>query len=204
MKPLRLFGLLAGAALAASLPACAEQKGPSAPAKPKVAFITNNEYDFWKFAQRGCEKAGKDLDVDVEFKMPSGGGSAEQQRRFIEDLLSKGIKAISISPYDAANQTAFFQEVNSRVPLLMVDSDAADPSARRAAISERTTSAPGEAAGDLVKSAVPDGGKFFIFVGKLDVLNAVERRKGRRDQSWRRGREVQGTVGEAGEERIPD
>jgi ribose transport system substrate-binding protein len=176
MKPLRLLGLLAVAALAAGLPACNTQTSKT-PGKLKVAFISNNEYDFWKFAQRGCEKAGRDLDVDIEFKMPSGGGSAEQQRRFIEDLLSKGINAISISPYDAANQTAFFQEVNGRVPLLMVDSDAADPTARRCYIGTNNVRA-GEAAGDLVKKAAPDGGKFVIFVGRLDVQNAVERRQG--------------------------
>jgi ribose transport system substrate-binding protein len=171
----RMFGLLAVAALAATLPACSSQ--PPSSGKLKVAFITNNEYEFWKFAQRGCEAAAKDLDVDVEFKMPSGGGSAEQQRRFIEDLLSKGIKAISISPYDAANQTSFFQDVNGRVPLLMVDSDAADPSARRCYLGTNNVRA-GEAAGDLVKKAAPDGGKFVIFVGRLDVQNAVERRQG--------------------------
>ncbi len=180
MKPRRLPALLGAAALAVSLPAC--NTSTTAPAgasagKPKVAFITNNEHEFWKYAQRGCEKAGADLGADVEFKMPSGGGSAEQQRRFIEDLLSKGVKAIAISPNDAANQTAFFQEVNGRIPLLMVDSDATDPAARRCYLGTNNVRA-GEAAGDLVKKAAPEGGKFVIFVGKLDVQNAVERRRG--------------------------
>jgi ribose transport system substrate-binding protein len=59
----------------------------------------------------------------------------------------------------------------------MVDSDAVDPSARRCYIGTNNVRA-GEAAGDLVKKAAPDGGKFFIFVGRLDVQNAVERRQG--------------------------
>jgi ribose transport system substrate-binding protein len=176
MKSLRLLGLLAVAMLAASLPACTAQSSFSS-GRPKVAFITNGEFEFWTYAQRGCEKGGKDFDVDIEFKMPSGGGSAEQQRRFIEDMLSRGIKAIAISPIDAANQTEFYREVNSRIPLLMVDSDAVDPSVRRCYIGTNNVIA-GEAAGDLVKKAVPAGGKFMIFVGKLDVLNAVERRRG--------------------------
>src|SRR5207302_9681779 len=107
-------------------PACGKRSG-----KIRVAFISNNEYDFWKIAQRGTEAAARELDVEVEFKMPSGGGSAEQQRRFIEDLLAKGIKAIAISPNNAADQTEFYREVNDQVPLLMVDSDAADPEVRR-------------------------------------------------------------------------
>jgi ribose transport system substrate-binding protein len=175
MKSLRVVCFLALALIALSIAACGEQKASKG--KPKVAFISNNEFEFWKFAERGCEKAGKAFDVDVEFLMPSGGGSAEQQRRFIEDLLSKNIDAIAISPYDAANQTEFYREVNGRVPLIMVDSDATDPAVRRCYIGTNNIVA-GEAAGDLVKKAIPDGGKFVIFVGKLDVLNAVERRQG--------------------------
>ena len=36
----------------------------------------------------------------------------------------------------------------------------------------------GRAVGELVTKAVPKGGKFAIFVGKMDVANAVERRQG--------------------------
>jgi len=36
----------------------------------------------------------------------------------------------------------------------------------------------GRGAGELVLKAAPDGGKIVIFVGKLDVQNAVERRQG--------------------------
>ena len=36
--------------------------------------------------------------------------------------------------------------------------------------------------GKLVKEAAPDGGKIVIYVGKLDVQNAVERRQGVLDE----------------------
>src|SRR5690349_8430746 len=118
MKLPRALGLFAAALLLAGLPACRREPG-----RIKVAFISNNSYDFWKIAQRGTEKAAADCDVDVEFKMPSGGGTSEEQRRFIEDLLAKGVKGIAISPNDAANQTEFFKEVSARVPLVTQDSD---------------------------------------------------------------------------------
>jgi ribose transport system substrate-binding protein len=164
--------LLAFTALLAGLPACKPKSN-----KVRVAFISNNEYDFWKIAQAGTRKAAADFDVEVEFKMPSGGGSAEQQRRFIEDLLAKGIKGIAISPNNAADQTEFFGEVNAQVPLLMVDSDAADPAVRRCYVGTNNVEA-GKAAGELLQEAVKDGGKLMIYVGRLDVANAVERRKG--------------------------
>ena len=100
MRSLRILGLLVFTLIVlAHLPGCRSKSG-----RIKVAFISNNEHEFWQIAKRGTEAAAKEADVDVEFKMPSGGGSAEQQRRFIEDLLSKGCKGIAISPNDAGNQ----------------------------------------------------------------------------------------------------
>jgi ribose transport system substrate-binding protein len=172
MRPLRIVASLAVAAVIALLPACS--RGPN---KLTVAFISNNDYEFWRIAQRGTEKAAEDFDVAVEFKMPPGGGTPEAQRRFIEDLLAKGVKGIAISPNDARNQAEFLKEVNEKVPLITQDSDVPNPTARRCYIGTDNVAAGG-AAGQLVKKAIPDGGKFVIYVGKLDVQNAVERRRG--------------------------
>src|SRR5947209_360380 len=118
MKLLRTLGLVGAAAAVALLPACSG----SSSGKLKVAFITNNDYEFWKIAQKGTEKAAADFDVDVEFKMPPGGGTPEAQRRFIEDLLALGVKGIAISPNDAKNQAEFLREVSQKVPLITQDS----------------------------------------------------------------------------------
>jgi ribose transport system substrate-binding protein len=172
MNPLRTWGLLAAALAAFGLSSCAKTSG-----RPKVAFISNNAYDFWKIAQRGTEKAAEDFKVDVEFKMPPK-GTAEQQREIIEDLLAKGIQGIAISPNDAANQLEFFKDdVSPKVPLITQDSDLPDPSARRCYIGTDNYKA-GRAVGELVKKAVPGGGQIVIYVGKLDVQNAKERRQG--------------------------
>jgi ribose transport system substrate-binding protein len=176
---MRVFRILSVAAVVfglALLPACSRTAG-----KLKVAFITNNPYDFWKIAEHGTEKARTDFDVDVEFKMPSGGGSAEEQHRIIEDLLTRGVKGIAISPNDAANQTEYFKKVSAQVPLITQDSDLPDASARRCYIGTDNYKA-GRAVGELIKKAAPEGGKIVIYVGKLDVQNAVERRQGVLDE----------------------
>jgi ribose transport system substrate-binding protein len=172
MKRLRIVGLLGLAVAMAALPACNRGSG-----KLKVAFISNNDHEFWKIAQRGTEKAADEFDVDVEFKMPPGGGTPEAQRRFIEDLLAKGVKGIAISPNDARNQAEFLKEVNEKVPLITQDSDVPDPSARRCYIGTDNVAA-GRAVGELIQKAAPEGGKIVLYVGKLDVQNAVERRRG--------------------------
>ncbi len=165
--------LLAGA-IAAAIPACNKSTSSG---KPLVAFISNNSFEFWTIAKQGTEAAARETGVDCEFRMPPSGGTAEDQRRIIEDLMVKGVKAIAISPKDAMNQGEFLKEINSKIPLIAVDSDVTDPSARRCYLGTDNIAA-GHATGMLLKEALPKGGKFMIFVGKLDVQNAIERRRG--------------------------
>ena len=165
----RLLPVLAIAVAAALIPACG-------PKKPFVAFISNNSHEFWTIAKKGTEAASKEVDFEVEFKMPPN-GTSEDQRRFIEDLQSKGVKAIAISPNDSANQVGFFKELNAKIPVIAVDNDIPDVAARRCYIGTDNVSA-GRAVGKLVKQSLPDGGQFMIFVGKLDSQNAQERRLG--------------------------
>jgi ribose transport system substrate-binding protein len=165
-------------------PAACTKSGPAkdgndkkAEGMPKVAFVTNNPEAFWTIAQRGTEKAAKDFKADVAFKMPSSGNAAEQQR-LIEDMLSAGIQGVAISPQDPANLEGFLKnDVASKVPLICVDSDIPDAKARRCYLGTHNYRA-GRAAGALVAKAAPKGGRIVIFVGKMDVMNAIERRQG--------------------------
>jgi ribose transport system substrate-binding protein len=163
-----LIGLMSGA--------CSRSNGPS---KLRVAFVTNNAADFWTIARKGCEQAGKEIpDVEVEFKIPSAPTAAEQ-RRVIDDLIAKGIDGIAISPVDPANQTQMINEVARKALVITQDSDA--PQSDRACYIGTDNIAAGRQAGDLIKEALPDGGKIMIFVGNLDVRNAQERYQGIKD-----------------------
>ena len=144
--------------------------------KKKVAFVTNNAADFWTIARRGCEKADQELDdVDVEFKIP-GEGTAAEQKRIVDDLLAKGIEGIAISPVDPANQTQMLNDIAKQALVLTQDSDA--PQSNRACYLGTDNHAAGKQAGDLIKEALPNGGKIMIFVGKSDAQNAKDRYEG--------------------------
>jgi ribose transport system substrate-binding protein len=144
--------------------------------RPDVAFISNNAHEFWSIAKKGTEAAAKETGLKVAFLMPPQ-GTSEEQRRFIEDLMNKGVRAIAISPNDSANQVDFFRTINSRLPVIAVDNDIPDAAARRCYIGTDNVAA-GRAVGKLIKEHVPPGSKFMIFVGKLDSQNAQERRLG--------------------------
>jgi ribose transport system substrate-binding protein len=144
--------------------------------KLKLAFVTNNASDFWTIARAGCNKAAEELpNVKVEFKIPSD-GSAATQRRILDDLLAKGIDGIAISPIDPANQTLFLNEVAKQALLVCHDSDA--PKSDRACYVGTDNTDAGRQAGELIKKALPNGGKIMVFVGTLDAQNARERYTG--------------------------
>src|SRR5262245_29144523 len=76
----------------------------------KLAFVTNNSADFWTIARRGVEKADEELpDVTAEFRITADGTAADQ-KRIIDDLMTKGVDGIAISPIDPENQSALINE----------------------------------------------------------------------------------------------
>ena len=142
----------------------------------KLAFVTNNSADFWTIARRGVEKADEELtDVSAEFRIAATGG-ADEQRRIVDDLLTKGVDGIAISPSDPANQTALLNEAAAKAIVFTQDSDA--PDSNRTCYIGTDNVAAGRQAGELIRQAVPGGGKIMLFVGKLDALNAQQRIQG--------------------------
>ena len=149
------------------------------PENLRLAFVTNNSSDFWTIARKGTEKADAELaDVTVDFRIPSEGTAADQ-KRLMDDLMSAGVRGIAVSPVDPENQTNAINEAAKRVLLVTQDSDA--PKSDRAFYVGTDNVAAGRLAGGLIKEALPQGGKIMIFVGKLDARNAQERLQGIRE-----------------------
>lgn len=142
----------------------------------KLAFVTNNASDYWTIARKGVEKADAELEnVSVEFKLP-GEGTAAEQKRIIDDLISNGIKGIAMSPVDPDNQTQLINDTSKKALVITQDSDA--PGSERALYIGTDNVAAGRQAGELIKEALPNGGKIMLFVGKSDARNAAERAQG--------------------------
>jgi ribose transport system substrate-binding protein len=142
----------------------------------KLAFVTNNSADFWTIARRGVEKADAELaDVDAEFRISADGTAAEQQR-IVDDLLTKSVDGIAISPVDPQNQTALIDAAAQRTLVFTQDSDA--PQTNRVCYIGTDNIEAGRQAGQLIREAIPEGGSIMLFVGKLDARNAQERIQG--------------------------
>ena len=153
-----------------------EVTGTATGTKHKLAFVTNNASEFWTIARKGTEKAAKEIpNIEVEFRIPADGTAAEQQR-LIDDLLAKGIQGIAISPVDPKNQTEMLNRVASQTLVVTQDSDA--PDSNRTCYIGTDNVAAGRQAGQLLKEALPQGGKIMVFVGVLDASNAQQRFQG--------------------------
>src|SRR5262245_13248525 len=93
--------------LAAVTPLSAQE---AAKRRPKVAFVTNCVAQFWTVAKFGVEAGEKEFDVEAVVCMPPN-GTAEEQKRILEDLLAKGVAGIAVSPKDPENMTELLDKV---------------------------------------------------------------------------------------------
>ena len=171
----RKFVCLLSLILTLSL-SCASPPKPAKAVKT-VAFITNATSDFWRIAHKGCEKADAELaDIKVAFKTTNTGAADEQNGLIRQALDRDEADAIAISPVDPAAQKKAINDAAKRTLVITQDSDA--PDTDRAVYLGADNRAAGHQAGELIKRALPQGGKIMIFVGKKEVLNARERFEG--------------------------
>ena len=152
---------------------------PSAPpasgtGRKKVAFVTNGVASFWTIAAAGVKAGGEKFGVNAETLMPTEG--ITDQKRMVEDLLTRGIDGIAISPIDPANQSDILNQAAKRTKLITHDSDA--PASERLLYIGMDNYKGGRMCGELVREAMPKGGTVMLLIGRLEQDNAKRRRQG--------------------------
>ena len=158
-------------AVAAILSSCGKSSS-----QLKLAFVSNNTANFWNYARAGCDAAAKNLgNVDVDFRLPTTGSSAEQTQ-ILNDLIARGVNGIAVSVDDPENETALLNKIAGQTLLITTDSDA--PKSDRVCYIGTDNVAAGVQAGNMIKECLPKGGKIMLFVGHIDAQNAVERAAG--------------------------
>ena len=144
--------------------------------KLRLAFVSNGSNDFWSIVRLGCDTAAQQLsDVDLDFRVPAN-PTMEAQQEILSDLVARGVDGIAISPIDAENQTDFLNHIATNTLLVCVDSDA-EKSKRTCYIGTDNVAA-GTKAAELLKAALPQGGKIILFVGYPNAQNAKDRIQG--------------------------
>ncbi len=151
-----------------------EKSGSHTHKGPHIAYITNGNASFWTIAKIGAEAAGNNLGVTVSVHMPAEG--IADQKRIVEDLLTRGVDGIAISVIDANNQTGFLNDTALHTKLITHDADA--PASTRLAYVGMDNYQAGRMLGAMIKRTMPDGGSLAIVVGRVEQDNARKRRQG--------------------------
>ncbi len=151
-----------------------EPKQQNNSGKTRVAFITNGPASFWDVAEKGVQAAGKDFDVEVKVFMPTD--DVAGQKRVVEDLLVDGIDGIAISAIDPEGQQDLLNSAAEQTNLITHDSDA--PNSKRLCYIGMDNYDAGRICGEVVREALPEGGKIMLFIGRIDQDNARLRRQG--------------------------
>ncbi len=171
MKRAAILGAALALALSSAVTHAADKK--------TLVFVANGASDFWKAAEAGVKKAQGELpDYKMEFKYPSQSAAAIQQR-LLDDLVAAGVSGIMVSAVDPKTETEALSKVAKQTLLLTTDSDA--PKSGRVAYIGSSNVAAGKQVGEILKKAMPDGGKCMAFVGLPGADNARERIQGIKD-----------------------
>jgi ribose transport system substrate-binding protein len=144
--------------------------------KLRIAFIGGAPEDYWSFVRLGCDQAARGLDdVDLDFRFPAS-RTVEAQQELLNVLVAGGVDGIAISPIDAEKQTDFLNQIATNTLLVCVNSDA--EKSKRACYIGTDNVAAGKQAAELLKAALPQGGKIIMFVGHPDAQNTKDRIQG--------------------------
>ena len=148
----------------------------ASPKKLRLAFVSNSSSDFWSLVRLGCDHAARGLgEVDLDFRVPAN-LTKEAQQELLSELVASGVDGIAVSPIDAENQTDFLNNIAAKTLLVCADSDA-EKSKRTCYIGTDNVAA-GKQAAELIKAALPQGGKIILLVGYTNAQNTVERIQG--------------------------
>jgi ribose transport system substrate-binding protein len=143
------------------------------PKKFRLAFVTNTTNAFWATVRHGCNNAAQNLgDVAVDFRFFTG-ATVEAQNAVVSNLVADGVNGIAISPIDAEKQAEFLSGIAAKTLLVCVDSDVAN--SKRVSFIGSDNVTAGKQAADLLKAALPQGGKIVLCVGYTNAQNAVDR-----------------------------
>lgn len=171
MKNIALMGAAVALALSSITAHAADKK--------TLVFVANGASDFWKAAEAGVKKANAELpNYEMQFKYPSQSSAAIQQR-LMDDLVAAGVSGIMVSAVDPKTETEALAKIAKETLLLTTDSDA--PKSGRVAYIGSSNVAAGKQVGEILKKALPDGGKCMAFVGLPGADNARERIQGIKD-----------------------
>jgi ribose transport system substrate-binding protein len=136
-------------------------------------------HPFFEDCRIGAEEAAGELGVTFEWVAPQTGDPAIQVK-MIEDLISKQVNAIVISPNEPASVVPVINDGLSK-GILMLTFDSDSPDSERLMYIGTDNHTAGQVQGDTMREALGGSGRVGIITGGLGALNLNERIDGFRE-----------------------
>jgi ribose transport system substrate-binding protein len=165
----KLFGLRN--ALAAAL------KGKSVK-KVDTWMVVNILATYWVAGKQGDAQAAKELGIAAHFEGPSQGQLTTQVSEY-ETLASTGASGYFTSVIDPVSEGSIINKAVAKgIDVVAIDSPVPASDAKTFVYVGTPNVTAGEAAGEAMKKALPNGGDVAILTGSLTATNALQRIQG--------------------------
>jgi len=146
----------------------------------QVAFVTGGSNAYWHMTVEGAKAAANDYEVDLQIEMPTGSENVDEQMElFLKCSLGRP-DGIIISPVDADGFTRPINFVSDKIVVVTFDSDA--PLSNRRSYIGTNNLAAGRLCADLVREAIPEGGKVAVLLANHTKDNLAQRKQGFEEQ----------------------
>ncbi len=141
-------------------------------------FVAGGSDPYWELCVAGAKAAAERLDATVEVRLPAGEGEAglKEQMAWLGEVDASQIDGVAIGPIDPERETTLINSLAEKTTVVTVDSDV--PNSRRMFYVGSSNYEAGEIAFDMVREALPEGGKVAILLASLAKTNAAERKQG--------------------------
>lgn len=143
---------------------------------PRLAFVTGGSGPYWQLTASGARAAEKEYQCEVEIKMPTEEENLEEQMGILTKLPYGQLDGVAVSPLDAEGQTKFINRVQQQTNVVTFDSDA--PLSNRRGHVGTSNYGAGKMCAELVREAVPKGGKVLVLLANLTKENVLDRKSG--------------------------
>lgn len=174
MRMTLLGGIVACIAAAFVYRSAFSTDAPAPEETTRIALFAAHDDPFWEIVAAGARRAAKEHHAQLEVKLPVEEEGAENQTSELRQLDREKFDGIAISPRKPADQTRLISELAAELFVVTVDNDAPQ-SVRHCYVGTNNLSA-GKLLVELIKRALPDGGKIALFVGDNERQNARDRR----------------------------
>jgi ribose transport system substrate-binding protein len=174
-RVLLLFGVVACIAAALYYRSVVSAGVATPPETTRIALFAAHADPFWDIVIAGARKAAKENHAVLEVKIPVEEEGVSSQTKELVQLDRKKFDGIAISPRSPDEQTRLISQLATQMFVVTVDNDAPQ-SVRHCYVGTNNRSA-GKLVVELIKRALPNGGKIAFFVGDNERQNARDRRK---------------------------